>query len=567
KRTPKAKISPLDNMPLDIMYEIFAHCSPHALLQLSRTSKHMRNTLVNRNVAWIWRKSLSHLQGLPPLLDAMCELELAHILFDEFCFFCSERKAANFVWMDLTKICSKCLPIHYPEEDDVVKRYRHTHDLIRVEKNRLHRIVPYLRRDKSGYEAEYKDVPAHRDDMDRWFDAKERHASKIREKRKPFRDWWEIQDKKRKEERAKELKAIRNQRFQYIYNKLCCAGWFEELHLMKNYRMLLEHRLLTRAQRLTDATWPQIEDEVVRLMQQLRDQRIKEDEEEAIAKQYEYARTGYDAFARDESIDKILPRFEDIAGALSIEKSVQEPEAILVRMKLNETRKWRETCDAELIGLISKMRGAPACKADLTLARTQFSVKVANSGRIFLSYPAVLDSRKLARGVPRRGQDPVLIPWTTKYVSVDRHICERARQLIELAGADPDKMTTQEMDALDPWYERKAGLEDDERCLMRWREALAATRHRVVNLVLSSEEDAAIARNIIKHSEWKPDLSDCRMARCLHCGVCTSSAGDCTFIYVHLKDKHNITIPTPADFEVDAFGPRHQGLVTLMREA
>ncbi|KAG5651506.1 hypothetical protein H0H81_008400 [Sphagnurus paluster] len=63
-RGRRGKLQSIMEMPLDILFEIFAHLSPSDLLHLARTAKRLRNTLMHRSANSVWKKARSYIEVL-----------------------------------------------------------------------------------------------------------------------------------------------------------------------------------------------------------------------------------------------------------------------------------------------------------------------------------------------------------------------------------------------------------------------------------------------------------------------------------------------------------------------
>ena len=107
KRSRKAgKLAGIMRMPVDIFFEvrtrlstiyitlmsaclmvpqISVHLMPLDLLHLARTSRGLRELLLKRSAAFIWRAALANVPDLPPCPDNMSELAYSSFLFDKFC--------------------------------------------------------------------------------------------------------------------------------------------------------------------------------------------------------------------------------------------------------------------------------------------------------------------------------------------------------------------------------------------------------------------------------------------------------------------------------------------------
>lgn len=580
----------LPEMPLDILYEIFSHCEPRELLQLSRTTKAVRATLLSREAAGVWRSSLFAV-GLGPqyMMEEVSEPQLAHILYDRFCFYCLCKNATTVVWMALARCCKKCLSKHFPDNKDVLSRY----DLSKHESGRLTDIIPHLTVTKvpeamwpddeviyyslehlKRYDEEYETVYSDEKALEAWWEEKEQCLDRWIEDREWVKEWFEIEIAVREDFRT----TMRIERQVTIVRKLISLGWAPEIQHM-GLEMLLAHRQLRKSEYFSEFDWPKIQDEMISLMKVQRKQRLAKKKEAAMAKRYDKVRKVYDSFLQSHCVTfKAVPRFEDIAGRDEIRDLIHERplstplHSADIRQALIDShparhQEWLGECDTALVNLMRDALGPAASRTDLRLATTYFSARLySGDPRNLLSYPQVLDTHRVTRQVASYGTSPRLDPWSSRYLTFDKKIYERARELVALVGKDPDTATADEMDVMDPWFERKAGVEDEERRAMRWREALYSTRNRVSHLVLLDEEDTAVAREALLRSEWKPDLSECRFAKCKHCNKvwCRQPSGN-LHIYMHLKAQHEIEAPTPADFALDAYGPQPYGVVVLRR--
>ncbi|KAF5330282.1 hypothetical protein D9619_006077 [Psilocybe cf. subviscida] len=73
------------DMPLDIVYEIFGKLSPGDLLTLSQTSKDLRNILLSKSSASIWKEARGNVPGLPDCPPDLSEPQHANLCFMKHC--------------------------------------------------------------------------------------------------------------------------------------------------------------------------------------------------------------------------------------------------------------------------------------------------------------------------------------------------------------------------------------------------------------------------------------------------------------------------------------------------
>ncbi|THU81851.1 hypothetical protein K435DRAFT_844588 [Dendrothele bispora CBS 962.96] len=75
-------------IPMDIIFEIFAHLGTPDILQLSFTSRDLRNILTAPSSEYVWRNARLNVEGLPPLPPGLSEIQYANLMFDTTCEVC-----------------------------------------------------------------------------------------------------------------------------------------------------------------------------------------------------------------------------------------------------------------------------------------------------------------------------------------------------------------------------------------------------------------------------------------------------------------------------------------------
>ena len=123
-RGKRGLLSQLTEFPLDVLFEvfiyqgtvrhlrvlqIFGHLHPYDLLRLSRTTKDLRNILMSKSSAFVWRAALENVDGLPDLPVELNEPQFVHLAFDTRCHICSAPNIKRAQWSILKRCCKKCL--------------------------------------------------------------------------------------------------------------------------------------------------------------------------------------------------------------------------------------------------------------------------------------------------------------------------------------------------------------------------------------------------------------------------------------------------------------------------
>ncbi|KAL1697028.1 hypothetical protein GGG16DRAFT_120644 [Schizophyllum commune] len=570
KRQTKTRLTTFEQLPLDVLYEIFYLCHPHALLQLSRVSEGFRRTILDPKFARIWRTTLSYIHKLPFKPPNVSLPRFVHILFDDFCFYCARRPATQFAWMALQKMCETCLPLQFPDGDDLDEQC----DLVKDKFVWLKSVVPSMPSNTSvicgnRYSLDmlkrcnttYTSLKPSDELCDQLLLERRCRLKEKNEERYPIKKWLEAQAATRATARAEELKEIYHQRSLFIHHKLLSSNWGFTLAMSSDSLKILERRWIQQDSELTEYGWDKIKDDVKRFMQESTTRSPLQEENRALRKRYELVASEYETFLREQDFRAILPRFEDLAAMPDVQRLVNERPldrdfetadiwAIFEGHDFAQGNMWRNSCDAALVGLMSEALGTPVSTNDLKLATTHFSWKAPGACRELLGYPEVLDTHRVTRG----------------YLRFDLTAHHRAEQLIVMAGENPKTITAQELDGKNTWFEKRTGKTGSERRVMGWREAVYSTRIRVATLVLVDAKDAVRARHTLLRTVWKPDLSFCRRVRCTHCDAILTrqnSPDHELHIILHLQTRHRIKVPTSVDFEVDPFGPRPPGTVTI----
>ncbi len=77
--------SELGPQPIRICYQVFAQLEPYDLVRLARTTKALRNLLLNPPSAPVWRKCRDNVPGLPHCPKGLSEPRYAHLMFEQIC--------------------------------------------------------------------------------------------------------------------------------------------------------------------------------------------------------------------------------------------------------------------------------------------------------------------------------------------------------------------------------------------------------------------------------------------------------------------------------------------------
>ncbi|KAJ3534655.1 hypothetical protein NMY22_g6834 [Coprinellus aureogranulatus] len=145
-RRGQKNLSLLPTMPLDILYEILGALSPKDLLNLARTNKLWRKTILAENMKLVWAAARK-LCGAPKPPENFSEAQWASLCFEKECQACGKAKAVTAIdWLLLRRTCNRCKKAHLISAKDIRAR------LPNVDKSILD-YVPYTF--NSGYTSRY----------------------------------------------------------------------------------------------------------------------------------------------------------------------------------------------------------------------------------------------------------------------------------------------------------------------------------------------------------------------------------------------------------------------------
>ena len=95
------------------------------LLNLARTGKHLRNTLMRRSGISVWKAVRATVKGLPECPSDLSEPQYANLMFDMFCHvrrfisarltdslielkYCGTARTPTIIWSNWSRCCGKC---------------------------------------------------------------------------------------------------------------------------------------------------------------------------------------------------------------------------------------------------------------------------------------------------------------------------------------------------------------------------------------------------------------------------------------------------------------------------
>ncbi|TRM67677.1 hypothetical protein BD626DRAFT_104585 [Schizophyllum amplum] len=538
-------------MPLDILYEVFKNMHPLDLLQVSRTNKAFRGVLMSRSSAWIWKGSFAAAQDLlPPLHEDLTIPQFISLIFDRTCSvpeltymlvshylistrqFCCAPNVSNIMWAARARSCRKCVSnrcsitasdmmrTEFPREAFRLMLPIITH-LPVVEYDRKTDGVFYPSRLVHQFREEYELEAKGQDHgtQQRWQKSKAQEFRVIAEHADACEKWYRA----RQSDREAELQGIRNRRKVEIIQRLTDLGWGEELGKL-NLEKFGKLKFVHKSQLLSDRIWAQIKAPLLEYLEEAKAQRLAKEKSTALQVRYCLLIEAYKEFCSVKPIRSILPGVGNISTTPQVDSVIRNtpyneelPKAAVCTalddIPASYFEDWRKKCDSTLVELLnSTPRDEPATEVDLKLAATIFVVK--GSWNV-LPYPLVLVSSDVTRcnaSVPLDdfrtiyGQQP----WSTRRLEASSS--QAAKQLVELAGLDPETATSADMDELDPWYlaQKTRPQSWDRPVAMTWRCARVQPHNLFRFELLGPEETAAMRKTLLRRVGFGEGDVECR---------------------------------------------------------
>ncbi|KAF9263765.1 hypothetical protein L218DRAFT_308662 [Marasmius fiardii PR-910] len=540
----KGSLQGIQEMPLDVVYEIFNYLEPYDLLKLSRTTKTFRNIVLNRSASWIWKNARANI-SLPEPIPTMSEPAYINLIFERRCHFCDGPAIHNntLIWSALVRCCKRCLTAQFVSYNEVTKKCAIYFP------SALQDTLPHFRFSplKGASEKlmnEYKDL--RRDERTAWLDRRVETFGRIKKQVEACQKWVENQQ----DQREKELEQVREQRLAFITRKIVELGYSEMVTTFEDFS---QHPLVNQRKALTERAWKKIESEIEILSASVQDKLAREIKQrrfkvlKEILKDWDQTQTG--TFVTPTIWDVALwEPFKSVIGDLPLDQAGGlDPtlsifnDAIAQLLPLVE--EWNVKQTEKVLLALQKYR-AEATEADLHLSTSLFRCAACSrSGPPFYAYPGILSHvcRKPSRYEPPTdfeppewyrigpsGDHPGYFPSAvTTVIEVARSAVEMTKEIGELTGIDVASTPMSTMFALDP------PLLHNSRPTT-WRSVVTSEGRYSFKVPESDAEK--IRKTPQKNFEgWSPDE---RYFLCKRCPSYRASLGK---VKKHLTEVHRIT--------------------------
>ncbi|OCH87407.1 hypothetical protein OBBRIDRAFT_781679 [Obba rivulosa] len=574
KRTCRRTLSMLPDMPLDILFEIFGHLHPLDILHLARTTKALRNVLMQRSAVSIWKQARKQIEDLPDCPPDLSEPQYARLLFDPHCHFCLTARVMTVLWACRARCCKSCMSEHVTESSSL---YNLMSDFKKLP---ISKMVPmefrnkpiFLKRDALALREQITAVGDDKEKLEEFGKTKVEEVQAIETHARAVAAWQDEQA----ERRGFELETIRYNRMRSIMSKLSELGYQVDLEKMsEDFKVEFEdHPLVKQPKELTARIWNNIREPMLAYMERVRADRLARERCQHMCLRIIFVKQLLDIFSLVCPPRTYLPSTADFCVMPEFKRSLMvPPEEPPPRGELLDAfacilelcARWRGETSARLLPLLPPPPGSAPGAAPLSrlgLATTFFRCKRCPAGWNAIGYPRVLAHECLTvraaidtgAATPEAHLHNALAltvgeqPWNRAGDRVAWHeeAHHAARRIVRAVGADPERATWEELDALDARVVCTACMHGDCVRVMTWRTAVkhalrshsgaAAPKAKWVKLnegdteQVQDEEAEVVEAELEILGDWA-------------CMRCRSQRMKYDELMVHLIDDHTIDNP------------------------
>ncbi|KAI1795639.1 hypothetical protein LXA43DRAFT_991437 [Ganoderma leucocontextum] len=474
-RGRRGGLKDMPEMPLDILFEIFAFLHPRDLLNLARATREFRALLMGRQSARFWREARQQVEGLPDPPSYLSEPAYANLLFSTHCHICLKPNVQNVLCTFSVRYCDPCQAHMFVHEREVSTFLLETFQ------------YPWLPYVNSQYNSSrFLGSKYHKPEIDeikrKWATLRDDdEKAKFKADRKAFVD--ECQQFSRllsewqtvcKIQRSQEGHKLKNERFEAVKQKLREEGFAEVLDYMRMTDILHLKKLgcVNRPSKLTEKGWKSIRPSIIQYMVPLREKYFQECREKVYRAGLAHLRQALDAHQsndvpRTAALD-CEPGFFELATMPAFQAILRDgqsndvkEEAIATQLDIhNLVDSWTDYYKNVFTELALKGLGECSATLDLSnllnLAVVCFACTRCKRRR--LRWPHVLAHRcfrDMSTSMVHYGIEPSFLVHTRsshdvpyrgeELVRFDDHLAV-ARSIISLCGLAPDTATYADME-------------------------------------------------------------------------------------------------------------------------
>ncbi|KAG6916116.1 hypothetical protein DXG01_008391 [Tephrocybe rancida] len=487
----RGKLKLMTEMPLDILFETFSHLQPADLLHLSRACKSLHDMLWKRGANHVWKKAFLNIErNPPPAMPAnMIYPHYALLLFGTDCHDCGSGSTTLVHWAEHLRLCVPCidnksdtLPPSRLEDPDWSARALCPVWPLRKPGQARQRYV-YL---KDALTKVIEELAKLKDDHTLCEEFRKKQKVIYNERMEFARmcHWWEVGQKQK---RKADIQDLRAKRREAMCERLRKEDWDPELKFLGPQK--LENLPgADKIQALTDKSWANIHDEVIAFLEEIRSIRLAKERKELVQSHIRLLKPLYTAYIDSQPRNLPHPGLSDLCGEAPFRELIFSTPAT-TKLTQADFEVHKDVIPAVCTAWVTEREKAmeallpPDCPS-LHVAAAFFRCNWCTEP---ISFPRVLGHRCLLLWhdgfTLEDGHADLELgnllwydrPWNWggEQVEFDEEAAGHAKDIISACGADPEKVTKEEMDALDYRVEclRCAGKRAG-RLAMRWSMAI-----------------------------------------------------------------------------------------------
>ncbi|KAK0220670.1 hypothetical protein IW262DRAFT_1386145 [Armillaria fumosa] len=490
KRRLKGALAALVDLPLDIVFLIFALLDPLDLLHLARLSKAFRRVLMGKTSVTVWRDAIKNVDGFPGAPIGMSEPVWVSLLLVNTCQFCwtSTVRSPNFLLM--TRICSACSKIHTVGETELgssVQRelgdmklcsilqlilttwMKHGND--GLELTCLRRDFDYIIQKLLSFQ--------HREERDIYILERKTLVATLSDHARMSGDWYDIQTLKR----SRELEKLKEERSQTIIHKLTELGYGKEIRNIQSPDIPLAKLSLVRQPRpLTEKVWNNIKPELIQYLDKMKAHRRARKRQKIVQSRKKIAIDILRDYKKTLPLFTVTPSVVDFLALECVHQVVYRPSKIsvneasfdpIVKQLPNIFATFQASIEHRVIehtfssdSSLSEEEKASqfklACNAfycqHCTIFARQINKRKKNDHPEWVTplfYPDNMSHRCLHLDYDFWSKDPLRVTeggrirqaWSTNQLTADEDFRKVIRDVILFVGKDPKETKAQDMDS------------------------------------------------------------------------------------------------------------------------
>ncbi|KAI5825570.1 hypothetical protein K523DRAFT_313134 [Schizophyllum commune Tattone D] len=507
---------------------------------------------MDRSFAPVWRACMQRIPELPPKPEHLDEPDYVNKVYGDHCSFCSSPNWSTVAWSLMLRFCKQCLLEKFTEVNLFSQNHKtpalllekHVNDFVpmiyigckgpNLRPSRISANIPspiarlyILTDDLKKFNKEYMAVRSQQDKFQQWVNQRVTAVkSNI-----AFGEQCGAARKHHDTAEDRKLQAIRDARYNQIVAEIKKSEIKDELKYAQS--ALEEHPLVNKAQPLTDDQLPIVVAELFEFLEEHKKERLEKVRLQNLTGLCSNVYRDYTYHISKIRPDSICMPICDLLLTPPYQAYIHyTPDKPLGRRPEHKeitelSKKWREAKDIELANIVAKaLKKKHADVQFVNLATTFFECKVDSDSKRSddthtIGCPHILVTEYATR--PHYGDDKrdelVYVmdetPWNFQgeRVVFDAVAHKLARDVVHLAGLDPDKATRADMDARDAWFVCTGCSKRGYRRVMQWYQAIRHIRPAADHwkglcesgkpaLQVLDEKDAVRAA-AVKADQWK----------------------------------------------------------------